>query len=244
MTSMSQELPTAFGRRLYRSRRGKGLTLRQVGDMLGVSAQSVAQWERGANLPRSDRLKKLANLYDVELDVLLSSSGPTDLTSLAEQSERLTQAVQTIQRPARSSHESRDLIRIAEIHEFDIGPSLRDLRGVPIIYEWKLPAHLFTHVTGDVRIVRVTSNAIAPLVEQNDYLLIDIDQRSIWGVRGIYILCDGQTVMIRRVAPVTPVDAGRPLRIYSPNRDIEECLVDESMLTVLGRVIGKFTMWL
>ena len=54
----------AMGRRLQAGRWTTGLTLRQVGDAVGVSANTVTQWERGA-LPKAEYRAALAGLYGV-----------------------------------------------------------------------------------------------------------------------------------------------------------------------------------
>ena len=52
-------------------RKGKGLTQEEVGEMLGVSPQSVSKWERGDTMPDITLLPALANLYKISVDTLI-----------------------------------------------------------------------------------------------------------------------------------------------------------------------------
>jgi transcriptional regulator with XRE-family HTH domain len=69
--------------RLKNLRLAKGLTLQQVGDVFGISAASVASWEKGRNQPDSRKISKLAEFLGSSVEFLLNgSSGST--TSQAE----------------------------------------------------------------------------------------------------------------------------------------------------------------
>ena len=54
-----------------RLRKEKGLTMRQLGACVGVSDSAIAQYESGERKPPIDVCVKLANLFDVSLDVLV-----------------------------------------------------------------------------------------------------------------------------------------------------------------------------
>lgn len=55
--------------KLYRSRRG--MTQEDVAEKVGVSRQAVAKWEKGETLPDIDSCVKLADLFEVPVDVLV-----------------------------------------------------------------------------------------------------------------------------------------------------------------------------
>ena len=54
-----------------------GLSQAAVAERLGISAASVCQWETGKNLPRSDKLIEIADLYGCTIDELLRPDAPT-----------------------------------------------------------------------------------------------------------------------------------------------------------------------
>lgn len=49
-----------IGQRIRDTRESLGLSLEELGDLVGVSAQSVQQWETGKTTPRTARMRKLA----------------------------------------------------------------------------------------------------------------------------------------------------------------------------------------
>ena len=56
------------------ARRRAGLLQREVEEVLGVSVGAVAMWDTGRNKPRADMLPKIAKLYGVTVDELLSGN--------------------------------------------------------------------------------------------------------------------------------------------------------------------------
>lgn len=55
--------------KLYRSQRG--MTQEQVAEVIGVSRQAVAKWEKGETLPDIDSCIRLADLFGISLDMLV-----------------------------------------------------------------------------------------------------------------------------------------------------------------------------
>lgn len=56
------------------ARRQAGLLQRQVAEALNVSLGTVAMWDTGRNKPRADMLPRIAKLYGVTVDELLSGN--------------------------------------------------------------------------------------------------------------------------------------------------------------------------
>ncbi len=59
-----------FGERLMKLRRAKGLSQEALGDMVGVTRQTVSKWERGDSTPELEKLVELARVFGVSLDEL------------------------------------------------------------------------------------------------------------------------------------------------------------------------------
>jgi len=57
---------------------GNVYSLKELAEKLGVSTQAISKWRSGASSPRSDKLIKLAEIYDLSFDSVL---GRTDLSS-------------------------------------------------------------------------------------------------------------------------------------------------------------------
>ena len=74
--------------RLKNLRLAKGLTLQQVGDSFGISAASVASWEKGKNQPDSRKISQLADVLGTSVEFLINGSSAiaqSDIESLTEQ---------------------------------------------------------------------------------------------------------------------------------------------------------------
>lgn len=57
---------------LAQLRLAAGLTQEKVARELGISLSAYRYWERGAVTPMSNKISKLAKLYNVSADVILS----------------------------------------------------------------------------------------------------------------------------------------------------------------------------
>lgn len=59
------------GDKISNLRRGKNLTQEQLGELLGVSRQSVSKWESGLAFPETIHLIELSKIFDCSIDYLL-----------------------------------------------------------------------------------------------------------------------------------------------------------------------------
>ncbi|GHP13601.1 transcriptional regulator [Lentilactobacillus fungorum] len=62
-----------FARRLRDQRKASSLTQQQLADRLNVSRKTVSGWETGRSLPDIDTLRRMAAVYRVSLDQLVSN---------------------------------------------------------------------------------------------------------------------------------------------------------------------------
>ena len=51
-----------FSERLLKLRREKGLSQKELGDLLGVSNKAISKWENGESMPKTETMLKLAEL--------------------------------------------------------------------------------------------------------------------------------------------------------------------------------------
>ena len=57
--------------KLKELRKGKNLTQAELAKLLDVNRSTVAQWERGENMPRAKMLIEIAKIFKCKVDVLL-----------------------------------------------------------------------------------------------------------------------------------------------------------------------------
>ncbi len=61
-----------FGNRLYKLRCSAGLSQTEVANKVGVTNKSVSKWENGATKPSTNVLRKLADLFGISIEELLT----------------------------------------------------------------------------------------------------------------------------------------------------------------------------
>lgn len=75
---IDQEFRQAVGKRLREARKRR--PLEEVGQHVGVTRQTVWQWEAGKAYPGPERLLLIADLYGVSVDWLLGRTGASRVT--------------------------------------------------------------------------------------------------------------------------------------------------------------------
>lgn len=63
-----------YGEKIATLRKRQGLTQKELGEALNVSAQAVSKWENNLSQPDIDGLRKMSTLFKVSLDELLCDS--------------------------------------------------------------------------------------------------------------------------------------------------------------------------
>ena len=57
-----------FAKRFSKLRKESGITQQKLGECLGVSNRAVSKWETGLAMPSTDKIQKLAKIFDVPID--------------------------------------------------------------------------------------------------------------------------------------------------------------------------------
>ena len=68
-----------FAERLKTLRKQVKLTQAQIAEKLDISQQAYASWERGAKKPTQENLVKIAKLFNVSVDTLVSNDKTDDI---------------------------------------------------------------------------------------------------------------------------------------------------------------------
>ena len=81
-----------LGNNLFNARKKSGLSQEEVAEKLGVTRQTVSKWETDETLPDIRLAKRMALLYDLSLDELISFD--VDVKQIEEMIEKTTDEVQ------------------------------------------------------------------------------------------------------------------------------------------------------
>ena len=65
-----------LGENIYRFRTAKNMSQGDLADALEVSRQSVSKWENNSAVPELEKLVKMAHIFGITLDELVSSEEP------------------------------------------------------------------------------------------------------------------------------------------------------------------------
>lgn len=82
-----------LGNNLFNARKRSGLSQEDVAAKLGVSRQTVSKWETDETLPDISQSKKMALLYNLSLDELISFDA--DIKEIEEVIEKTSEEVQS-----------------------------------------------------------------------------------------------------------------------------------------------------
>lgn len=81
-----------LGNNLFNARKKSGLSQEDVAEKLGVSRQTISKWETDETLPDIQQAKRLALLYNLSLDELISFD--MDVKELEEAIKNTSEEVQ------------------------------------------------------------------------------------------------------------------------------------------------------
>jgi len=70
------DIKLEVGMRIQKQRLMRGLTQEALGELLGVSRQSVSKWELGTAMPDIDKVVLLAQIWEIATDDLLLEKSP------------------------------------------------------------------------------------------------------------------------------------------------------------------------
>lgn len=91
-------MSTTLGQRLARARRHAHIKQKDVARRFGISSQAISQWESGRTRPDSQKLVRLARLFDTSLEWLLAESEPMNSNGIGAANLRHTAPVPVIDR--------------------------------------------------------------------------------------------------------------------------------------------------
>ena len=71
-----------FNENLKRIRKEKGYTQEELAVKVGVVRQTVSKWEKGLSIPDADILRKIAEILDTDINILLGDEIATNVDNL------------------------------------------------------------------------------------------------------------------------------------------------------------------
>lgn len=90
--------------RIKKLRKAKGLTMKELGDVLGVAESTISLYENDKRQPDRDTIKKIADLFNVSIDYLYCR---TDVPYIAS-----AESIETKKEPEQNAGVDENIIRL------------------------------------------------------------------------------------------------------------------------------------
>lgn len=79
----------ALNENILKSRKRNGLSQEQLGDKVGVTRQTISNWELGETAPNPEQLKLLSRVLSISIDELLDNEVAEELMKKVSNTEKL-----------------------------------------------------------------------------------------------------------------------------------------------------------
>jgi len=218
MDTLSKEQEN-YIKRTRQAREQSGLLQREVARSLGVAVNTYTNYELQRPMPQ----KYIASFCRI--------------TGVAE--EWLLTGRQAQQEQPQGNH--------ATIKEIDIraggGALAHDDDGEPVIATWGIPlsalqSHM--HRAGDIRIIRVIGDSMAPSYRPGERIFVDIKD-TMPSPPGVFIVYDGLGITVKRVEHIPHSDPPA-IRLVPENKEYDAYTLTLDEAFIQGRVIGKLEL--
>lgn len=79
-----------FGTKLTKLRKKEGLSQEELGEKLNVTRQTISKWELGQSKPDTDKLKKICNLFNVDMNTLVDEETELKGTEIKNETNKIS----------------------------------------------------------------------------------------------------------------------------------------------------------
>lgn len=86
----------AIGQNILDSRKKCGFSQEQLGDKIGVTRQTISNWELDETSPNPEQLKQLSNVFNVSVDELIDNDVQNVVLSKVKITEKQTKSIKKI----------------------------------------------------------------------------------------------------------------------------------------------------
>lgn len=78
-----------LGEKIYNLRKKTGISQEQLGEKIGVTRQTISNWELNETSPNTEQLKLLSKFFNISIDDLLDNDIKTVLVEKISNTEKL-----------------------------------------------------------------------------------------------------------------------------------------------------------
>ena len=236
----------AIGARLRLVREARGLSQLDVAEACAVTRAAVSQWEMGLSTAEDQNLELAAARLNCSHDWLRTGLGPSpDFVLLPRpKGRRALRFTSLSDRGAWSQHPDEPPFdgAVAEIVG-GIGAGQPFKTGEEVFEWWRIPPGLLADTyrtkSGNLRVFRVQSDLLEPIIQRGSFVFIDISQKTPQH-NAFFAISNGISAVMKRIA-LDPGDDKIVLLKDGPNGDGATHAVPVRKLKIIGRCIAQFS---
>lgn len=211
---------TTFGRRLKMARKAQKVSQTDLANGIGVSQNTVSDWEHGRYEPTLETINRIAKQLGVDPAILTGTS------------------------PLPSTLAAQDTIAVPE---YDINVAAGDgrvIQDAPPVAFWPFPDKVFTEMrrpSGSFVLFTVNGDSMEPTLKSGDRILVDTSQINVANP-GIYVIATDDFAAVKRVEMI-PGAKPAALRIKSDNPLHSSFEAPVRDIRIIGRVSAVLTIF-
>jgi transcriptional regulator with XRE-family HTH domain len=227
-------------------REGAEMTLEDLAELVGTSAQQISRLEKGERRLTQEWMQRIAA-------VLPNSPNAGDL--IGPGITLGTDGMKRRPRKVEPDHvpDGPKVSPGARLDEIDVqasaGPGMLDPHSLseviqpPVMAQWELPATYLRQYTSSpterIKIIRVIGTSMMPDFQPGERVMVDLEDRTP-SPPGVFVVWDGLAVVLKLIEIEPNTDPVR-VRIKSKNPDFGTYERTLGEAYIQGRVIGKWT---
>lgn len=119
-----------FGNRLMTLRKVKGLSQEDLGNLVGVSRQTVSKWESDQTTPEMDKLVSLSDVFQISLDELLGRENSAQENSNYDDLNKKLDTIIRLRKPFRYEYKSKRMVGSLPLVHINLGYGLYRAKGI------------------------------------------------------------------------------------------------------------------
>lgn len=216
--------------RLKILRKKKSISLEDAGKAIGVSWQTVQQWENGKTAPKRQRLDDVANFYNVSINYLLHGTEDQKINDISIQSlaqENVEYLSNSVSIPILNASGSMGIgnemtdqelvVEVLRVSKSWVDKTLGQITGLENLS--------FIHAIGD---------SMMPTFNDGDILLVDSGVKHV-SSDSVYVLSAHDRLFIKRVR--RRLDGTFEISSDNPSVKTVDVLNGDHQVTIKGRVV-------
>lgn len=223
---ITDNLDTDLIQRLRTEMFRKSINARELAEKANVGRSFVYDVLSGKNSnPTTKKLSSIANVLGVSLEYLLNGgeSTPSDASTPLAQAGQADELVAIPSISVQASASGGTLVTEEDPNKF-------------YYFHRSWIRDKVQSSRSDLRIIFVTGDNMAPTLDDNDMVLVDLS-RNVPSPAGIYVLYDGIGLVIKRLESVVEKSGKRMVHISSDNPHYPPYTRSAEEINVIGRVV-------